>query len=104
MTVHASGGIRFTDQQALLDILKRTTDHFENNPDSPAGFDKMSDEYVHRLSKAIVAFEIKVDNIDHVFKLSQNRDELSYEQIINKLSEGDVHAQAIAAEMRNSRK
>jgi transcriptional regulator len=104
MTVHASGGIRFTDQQALLDILKRTTDHFENYPDSPAGFDKMSDEYVHRLSKAIVAFEIKVDNIDHVFKLSQNRDELSYEQIINKLSEGDVHAQAIAAEMRNSRK
>ena len=104
MTVHASGGIRFTDQQALLDILKRTTDHFENNPDSPAGFEQMSEEYVHRLSKAIVAFEIKVDNIDHVFKLSQNRDELSYEQIINKLSEGDAHAPAIAAEMRKNRK
>jgi transcriptional regulator len=104
MTVHASGGIWFTDQQAQLDILKRTTDHFENNPDSPAGFEQMSEEYVHRLSKAIVAFEIKVNNIDHVFKLSQNRDEVSFDQIINKLSEGDAHAQAIAAEMRNSRK
>lgn len=100
MTVHASGKIQFTDQQALLDILKRTTDHFENNPDSPAGFDKMAGEYVDRHSRAIVAFEIKVDNIDHVFKLSQNRDDESYQRIIDQLSEGDPQAQAIAAEMR----
>lgn len=103
MTVHASGKIRFTDHQALLNILKRTTDHFENNPDSPAGFDKMAAEYVDRLSKAIVAFEIRVNNIDHVFKLSQNRDDLSFQQIIDHLSQGDAQAQAIAEEMRKSR-
>ena len=103
MTVHASGKIRFTDQQALLDILKRTTDHFEQDPDSPAGFDKMSADYVDRLSKAIVAFEIRVDNIDHVFKLSQNRDDVSYQQIIDHLSQGDAQAKAVAEEMRKSR-
>lgn len=103
MTVHASGKIRFTDQQALLDILKRTTDHFEQDPDSPAGFDKMSADYIDRLSKAIVAFEIRVDNIDHVFKLSQNRDDISYQQIIDHLSQGDAQAKAVAEEMRKSR-
>lgn len=103
MTVHASGKIRFTDQQALLDILKRTTDHFEQDPDSPAGFDKMSADYVDRLSKAIVAFEISVDNIDHVFKLSQNRDDVSYQQIIDHLSQGDAQAKEVADEMRKSR-
>lgn len=103
MTVHASGKIRFTDQASLLEILRRTTDHYENNPDSPAGFDKLSPEYVDRLSKAIVAFEIHVDNIDHVFKLSQNRDDVSYQQIITELEKGDAQAKALAECMKGSR-
>ena len=35
--------------------------------------------------KAIIAFEIEVTSMDHVFKLSQNRDEKSYDNIIEKV-------------------
>jgi transcriptional regulator len=103
MTVHASGTIRFTDHASLLEILRRTTDHYENNPDSPAGFSKMPEEYVERLSRAIVAFELRVEQIEHVFKLSQNRDDMSFQHIIAHLEDGDADARAIAHHMRENR-
>lgn len=103
ITVQAKGQIRFTDHQALLDILKRTTDHFENDPNSPAGFDQLPHEYVEKLSNAIVAFEIRVETLDNVFKLSQNRDDTSFKSIIRQLEKGDANAQQIAAEMTKLR-
>ena len=99
ITVHARGEMRYTDHQALLDILKRTTDHFENNPNSPSNFDQLPKDYVEHLSNAIVAFEIKVEELDNVFKLSQNRDHSSYHNIIDHLKQGDADAQRIAEEM-----
>jgi transcriptional regulator len=103
LSVQAKGRMQFMNDEALIAILKRTTDHFENNPESPAGFDQLPKEYVERLSKAIVAFEIKVEEIDHVFKLSQNRDDTSYKNIIDHLSGGDDDAKNIAEEMKKIR-
>jgi transcriptional regulator len=100
MSVHAKGLLSFLDEAALLNILKRTTDHFEGNPNSPAAYDKLPEEYVQRLSKAIVAFEIEVAEINNVFKLSQNRNEKSYHNIIEALHERkDAASETIATEM-----
>jgi transcriptional regulator len=103
ITVHARGKMRFTGQEDLLQILKRTTDHFENNPHSPSNFDQLPADYVDHLSKAIVAFEIKVEELDNVFKLSQNRDQSSYHNIIDHLKQGDADANRIAEEMAKRR-
>lgn len=103
ITVHARGEMRYTDHQALLDILKRTTDHFENNPHSPSNFDQLPHDYVEKLSNAIVAFEIKVEELDNVFKLSQNRDDTSYHNIIDHLKQGDEESKRIAEEMAKRR-
>jgi transcriptional regulator len=103
ISVHAKGVMRFLDEPALLDVLKRTTAHFENNPDSGANFDDLPQEYVQRLIKAIVAFEVEVQQMEHVFKLSQNRDEKSYDNIIQKLERQDAAGQYIAKEMRKRR-
>lgn len=99
MSVHARGLLSFSGEQELLNILKRTTSHFENNPDSPSLFEKLPSEYVEKMVHAIVAFEIEVVSIDNVFKLSQNRDEESYHSIINKLQQSDEDSRQIAAEM-----
>lgn len=99
MSVHAKGILSLQGEQELLSILKRTTDHFENNIHSPSLFEKLPDEYVQKMVKAIVAFEIEVTSIDNVFKLSQNRDEHSFHSIINKLQQSDHDARLIAAEM-----
>ena len=49
---------------------------------------------------AIVGFEIKADKIDNVFKLSQNRDEKSYLNIISKLDEQGGNSALVAMEMK----
>ena len=50
--------------------------------------------------KAIVAFEIEITSLEHVFKLSQNRDKKSYDNIIHRLQEGDNEARAVANVMQ----
>ena len=100
MTVHARGTLAFLDHEQLLQVLEETTTLFEQDAQSPAQYKELSPEYVERMAKAIVAFEIKVDALEHVFKLSQNRDRRSYEQIMEQLNEQDADAKAVAAEMQ----
>jgi len=101
MSVHVKGQLRFLDQQGLIDVLKKTSLHFENNNrQSPTAFDNLSPEYTSRLMKAIIAFEVEVEEIDHVFKLSQDRDKESYQHIIRKLELQDDDGKTIAMEMK----
>lgn len=103
MSVHVKGKIQFLDDAALLDILKRTTAHFENNAGSPALVEKMPEAYVSKMMKAIVPFEIAVTHMDNVFKLSQNRDKESFNNIIPQLQQQGGDAAAIAREMEQRR-
>jgi transcriptional regulator len=101
MSVHVKGRMHFLGEEGLIDILKKTTLHFENNnKESSTVFDNLSDDYRNRLMKAIVGFEVEVEEIDNVFKLSQNRDQKSFQHIIEKLKEGGADANTIAAEMK----
>ena len=100
MSVHVKGQLRFLDEQGLIEVLKKTSLHFENgNASSSTTFDNLPTEYTSRLMKAIIAFEVKVESIDNVFKLSQNRDEKSYQNIIGELQQQDADAKTIADEM-----
>jgi transcriptional regulator len=104
MTVHASGQLTFGDDDLLMNVLAETTSHFENDPSSPSLMEHLPTEYVQKLSKAIVAFEIEVLAIEHVFKLSQNRDEESYRNIIHQLEKGNCGAKEVAGLMKANRK
>ncbi len=100
MSVHVKGKLNFLDETGLIEVLKKTTLHFEgNNTQSATIFDNLSEVYRNRLMKAIIAFEVEVESIDNVFKLSQNKDEKSYQHIIQKLHEQDADANSIAVEM-----
>ena len=101
MSVHAKGRIRFGDYDDLVAILRRLTLHYENNNTAATTvFDNLSSSYKEPLMKAIVAFEIEVVSVDNVFKLSQNRDEKSFNNIIAKLEEQGSDGQFIAKEMK----
>jgi len=100
MSVHVKGQISFLDEESLTEVLKKTSLHFEHgNTKSSTVFDNLPEDYRNRLMKAIVAFEVEVESIDNVFKLSQNRDQESYQHIIEKLKEQDASGMAIADEM-----
>jgi transcriptional regulator len=100
MAVHAKGVLKFLDDNSLLDILSKTTAHFENDIHSPSLVEKLPKDDVQKMMKAIIAFEIEVTNLENVFKLSQNRDEKSYHNIINELEQQDDASKQVAAEMK----
>ncbi len=101
MSVHAKGVLRFGGADDLVAILRRLTLHYENNNSaSTTIFDNLPSEYTGKLMKAIIAFEVEIVAIDNVFKLSQNRNEPSFQNIIGKLEEQGDDAKLIAAEMR----
>ena len=100
MSVHARGKICFLDDAALIDVLRKTSLHFENyDQQSATIYDNLPSDYSQKLMKAIVAFEIEIEKMDAVFKLSQNRDEASYLNIIKQLKEQDENGRVIAEEM-----
>lgn len=100
MTVHAKGKITFTDEAGTIAALKAITERFEGK-DTAASFDKLSDEYINAMVKAIVGFTIEVDNLEAVFKLSQNRDEQTKKNIIEALQKrGDENSVSIGSEMK----
>lgn len=99
MAVHAKGELSFLHDDELLIMLDELTTYYENNVQSPSLYKELPEEYISHLTKAIVAFEIKVLSIDHVFKLSQNRDKASFENIVLNLRNGSDEAKAVAEEM-----
>jgi transcriptional regulator len=105
MSVHAKGIIRFLDDRALEDVLRKTTLHFENdNQHSTTIYDNLPLEFKQKVMKAIVAFEIEVKEMDNVFKLSQDRDAKSYDNIKERLKEQGEDGRVIAAEMEKRTK
>ncbi len=86
MTVHARGQIKFLDKENLIQLLRKLSLHFENNNSgSTTIYDNLPKDYLDKLTNAIVSFEIEVTELDNVYKLSQNRDEKSYDNIIAEL-------------------
>ena len=98
--VHASGTIEFLGEEALLNLLVKLTEKFENNSNSVALVQKMDKQYVLDNMQAIVAFKIEVTNIEHVFKLSQNKDAATREKIIESLEQKDNDAKRVAEAMK----
>jgi transcriptional regulator len=89
--VHAKGIIRFMDSDGLYKLLVKLTNYFEGNEDSPVAVKNLSKDYVRDNMKAIVGLEIAITDIQHVFKLSQNRDEESKRNIKEKIGNDMVH-------------
>lgn len=105
MSVHAKGVIRFLDDNALKDVLQKTSLHFENNNQhSTTIFANLPNEFKQKVMKAIVAFEIEITKMNNVFKLSQDRDEASYLNIMEKLKEKGENGRVIAREMEKRMK
>ncbi len=105
MSVHIKGIIRFLDDNELIDVLRMTSLHFEDqNSTSTTVFDNISDEIKQHVMHLIVAFEVEIIELDTVFKLSQERDEESFRNIISKLKEQNEDSRVIAYEMEKRAK
>jgi transcriptional regulator len=101
MSVHIGGQINFMSNNELIEFMRKLTLKFEKgNLQSLTFYDNLPDEFLNKMMPAIVGFEMKAEGMDHVFKLSQNRDEKSYLNIISELEEQGGNSALIALEMR----
>jgi transcriptional regulator len=100
MSVHAAGLINFMTDDELVCFMRKLTLKFEQgNTQSLTFYDNLPEHFLSKMMPAIVGFEIKADKLENVFKLSQNRDEKSYDNIISKLKENGGYSEMISKEM-----
>lgn len=101
MSVHIGGQVKIMSNTELVAFMRKLTLKFEKgNMQSQTFYDNLPDSFLNKMMPAIVGFEIKAEKIENVFKLSQNRDEKSYLNIISKLEEQGGNSALIASEMR----
>lgn len=101
MSVHVAGQVNFMTHEELINFMRKLTLKFEKgNAQSPTFYDNLPDNFLSKMMPAIVGFEIKAEKLENVFKLSQNRDEKSYINIISKLEEKGGESALVASEMR----
>lgn len=101
MSVHVTGQVRFMTNEQLVELMRKFTLKFEGgNTQSETIYDNLPNTFLDKMMPAIVGFEIKAEFVDNVFKLSQNRDEQSYDNIISKLEERGGDSATIANEMK----
>ena len=101
MSVHVYGEMQFMSQEQLIQFMRKLTLKFERGDTRSATFyDNLPETFLSKMLPAIVGFELKAERIENVFKLSQNRDEWSYQNIISKLEEQGGDAALIAHEMK----
>lgn len=99
-TVHTVGKIEMKDDDHLYTLLSELTAHFEKDPNAPTQVKNLDPVYMKQNMKAIVSFEIEVTELKNVFKLSQNRDDVSHATIVNELSKGTPACKHMAAAMK----
>ena len=72
-TVHARGTARLMDDEALKRFIDTLSAHYESGRVNPWRMRDLETDYVDRMVRAIVGFEIDVVSLEGKFKLSQNR-------------------------------
>jgi len=109
IAVHAYGKAEVLTRKDSEDHVSELTDMYEKNPkesmtEKPFHISHMSKKSYDAHINGFIAFKIKVDELQANFKLSQNRDDKNYFEIIRVLEEkGDLMSLEVAKEMAKIR-
>lgn len=103
--VHVYGQASILSEEELKGDLAILLQKYEKHRKNPVLWDTLSPELVEQQLKGIVGFKIKVQEIQAANKLSQNRNERDYQNIIHKLyEEKDFNSKQMARLMEGKLK
>ena len=89
VAVHAYGAPRLIEDSAeLRAIVSETVRTFEAGFDAPWRMEDLPEEFVERMLRAVVGFEIPLSRVEAKAKLSQNRSEADRRGVIATLESG----------------
>lgn len=102
--VHIYGKIKIMEGDAVIDSLTKLVDKYEQNSKCPVRVADLSKKTMME-ARGVVAFEIKIEEIQAQTKMSQNRDDKNYSNIISELEKTEnPQSVAVAKEMAKYRK
>lgn len=103
--VEVRGRLRFNaDPDAMVDYLAPLTDQMEAGQSKPWAVTDAPPDYIAKLSRAIIGFDIEVADIRFVRKLSQNKSAQDRAGVIENLASGSgVGDRLISERMRMER-
>ena len=103
IAVHIYGTINVIDEEELKYSLGKLVNKYEANIQKPEYFEDMSESTMKQI-KGIVGFKIRIEEIQAAYKLSQNRNDEDYQNVIKELEnmerEGDG---SLAKKMKTKR-
>jgi len=99
IAVHVYGTITIVEGEALRTALSRLMNNYEQHMPRPARMEDIPEKELNADLRGIVGFQILIEDMQAAYKLSQNRDEQSFHQVIGQLEQGDEVARNVAAEM-----
>lgn len=104
IAVHVYGKIKILEGEAVIESLKKLTDKYEAQSENPVRVENLSKKTMMQ-TRGIVVFEIEITEIQATKKMSQNRDDKNYKNIITQLEKTEnTQAVAVAKEMAKCRK
>lgn len=84
MSVQVKGKIKIIEGELLWESVRRLTDKYEASSENPVSLDNLP-ESVQKQMNGIVGFEISMMETHAAFKLSQNRSDHDFANIVNEL-------------------
>jgi transcriptional regulator len=101
VAVQVRGELVVHDDPAwVTHLVARLTDHHERDRDEPWSVVDAPSDYIASMAKAIVGIEIRIDAIEGVWKLSQNRSAEDRASIAERFATGAAGQQAVAELIR----
>ena len=99
--VHVYGQATIIEKKELIEDLTLMLEKYEENREHPVLWETLPSELLEKELKGIVGFKIKVNEIQAAYKLSQNRNEKDFRNIIEQLrfEKSNPKSEQIAKEM-----
>lgn len=101
--VHVYGNPSILNNEELKQDLTRLLQKYEKYRENPVLWNNLSPQLLERELKGIIGFKIKVEEIQAAYKLSQNRNETDYRNIIDQLQKGKNSNSRQMAELMEKR-
>ena len=100
IAVHMIGKLRKLDGKELLNSLEKMVEHYEEGRKDRYRISDMPEDMLEAHLKGLTGFEMKVTEVNANYKLSQNRNDNDYKNVIKMLLDSDKSwEQEIAKEM-----
>lgn len=107
VAVHVYGKSRLvTAPEEMHELMKGLVDRYEGHIDEDGRYtiERLPEDYLESQMNGIVGFEISIDEVQASFKLSQNRDQKNYENVVAELHKSDDQQAQNVAQIMSERR